>query len=89
MDRRVAVRHDMVKRTQIAASTTALICTTLDLSVTGARLCLPEAAEFPQRVLLRLHDGAVRIARRRWQRGTQVGVEFDGQYPEGALLSRI
>ena len=87
MDRRIARRHHVVRQAQAVAADTTLVCTTIDLSVTGARLCLSEDAEFPQKVHLRLHDGAVRIARRRWQRGAQVGVQFDGQYEEWTTRS--
>ena len=82
MDRRIALRHHVVRRAHVTAANATLDCAAFDLSVTGARLCLFEPTEFPQRVLLRLHDGVVRIARRRWQRGVQIGVEFDSQYEE-------
>jgi len=82
MERRIAPRHHVVRRAQIGSGSMSISCATFDLSVTGARLCLLEAGDFPPRVFLRLQDGAVRVARRRWQRDMQVGVEFESQSEE-------
>ena len=76
MDRRIAPRHQMIKPAQIVYGTTTLGCAIFDLSVTGARLFLLGAAELPQRVILRLPGEQVRVGRRCWQRGTEVGFEF-------------
>jgi hypothetical protein len=48
----------------------------LDLSMTGARVCLPAGAQVPDLVLLYLLADAVRAARVRWREGSDVGFEF-------------
>lgn len=79
MDQRIAPRQQMIKRAQIVYGATTLDCAAFDLSVTGARLSLLAAVDLPDRVILRLPSGVVRVARRCWQRGTQVGFEFYGR----------
>ena len=72
----------------MTAGSITLVCAAFDVSVTGVRLCLFNAAQIPKRVLLRLHDGVVRIGCCRWQRDVQVGVEFDSQYEDPVSLKR-
>ncbi|MBI0539260.1 hypothetical protein D9599_27400 [Roseomonas sp. KE2513] len=86
MERRAASRHLMIKGAQIVCGGTSLNCAAFDLSVAGTRLCLLEYAEIPERVLLKLPGGAVRVARRCWQRGVEVGFEFIAQRE---ALSRV
>jgi hypothetical protein len=86
MERRIAPRHQMIKRAQIVYAATTLDCAAFDLSVTGARLYLLSAVDVPERVTLRLPEGVVRVARRCWQRGSELGFEFYGQR---VALSRL
>jgi hypothetical protein len=64
-------------------------CVVLDVSQSGARVHLVAPGEAPEAVFLRLPDGAVRMARRRWQRDEDVGFEFlDVPVPETASYPR-
>jgi hypothetical protein len=55
-------------------------CVALDVSVTGARVYLPDPALLTQvelwRVTLRLPDGTDRVGRRIWQSHNELGFEF-------------
>jgi hypothetical protein len=53
-----------------------LDCIVLDASPRGARVRFGAPVTVPDRVRLMLRDGSVRDARRRWSRGTQMGLEF-------------
>ncbi|MBC4017618.1 hypothetical protein H7965_20110 [Siccirubricoccus deserti] len=68
----------MIKEARIAFGEVLLTCAAFDLSSTGARICLFDPVEVPEMVELRLPDGLLQPARRRWQQGTQVGLEFVG-----------
>jgi hypothetical protein len=76
MDKRQVPRTRMIKSVRIISAEKALDCVVLDLSATGARIHLTTEWDVPETVLLRLPDGAVRPARRRWQRDADAGFEF-------------
>ncbi|HEY8610549.1 MAG TPA: PilZ domain-containing protein [Roseomonas sp.] len=76
MDRRRALRSRMIKRGQLVSGGASLNCVVLDLSRTGARIHLAAPSKLPEVVVLRLPDGALRNARRRWQRDADAGLEF-------------
>ena len=76
MDRRRAPRSRMIKRGQLVSGETSLNCVVLDLSRTGARIHLTSPWSLPEIVVLRLPDGVLRDARRRWQRDAEAGYEF-------------
>jgi hypothetical protein len=66
----------MIKRGRIISPEKVLNCVVLDLSATGAGIYLTDSIDVPETVLLRLPDGVVRAARRRWQQDVAVGFEF-------------
>jgi PilZ domain len=72
-------RSKMIKRAQIAFDGSVLDCALLDISPTGALVHLFAPADVPDITTLRLSQGESRTARRRWQRGAQVGLEFVGK----------
>lgn len=76
---RRTARHKVLKAAQITYGSAALNCIVLDLSVRGARVNLAAPAEVPENVTLRLRDGTHYPARRRWARGTEIGLEFAGR----------
>lgn len=51
-------------------------CVVVDVSPTGARVHLLSPEPAPDTVLLHLPGGAVRAARRCWQREDEAGYEF-------------
>jgi hypothetical protein len=58
---------------------TTLDCTIRDISLTGARVQLVSAINIPEDFeLLIVREDMIIPARRRWQRGTSVGLEFTG-----------
>ena len=76
VERRRTARSRMIKAAQVVSGGSSLDCVVFDLSATGARLCCQTSAEIPDLVILRLPDGTLRPARRRWQRGAEGGFEF-------------
>lgn len=84
MDRTGAAeqRHDarksVLKRAHIVVEGGVLDCVVENLSTTGARVRLGAPAALPEALFLRFPDGASHAARRRWSRGTAVGLEFEG-----------
>jgi hypothetical protein len=87
MDRRRVRRNYLIKRAHIVFGGTSLDGVALDLSLVGARIFLPTPSEVPERVILRLPDGDVRPAHRRWQRGAEVGFEFISRRDGISLVS--
>ena len=77
-DARRSGRTRKVRAAQIAFGSTALDCALLDVSPGGARVLLVTRAEVPEHATLRLRGGESRAVRRRWQRGSLVGLEFVG-----------
>jgi hypothetical protein len=58
---------------------TTLDCTIRDMSFTGARVQLVSAIIIPEHFeLLIVREDMIIPARRRWQRGTSLGLEFTG-----------
>jgi hypothetical protein len=78
-------RHDarkgFLKRAQVIAGGGVVDCVVENLSATGARLRLGSPTPLPETFALRFQDGAQHAARRRWSRGTAVGIEFEGAGP--------
>jgi hypothetical protein len=66
----------MIKRAEVLFDHTSLRAAILDLSDTGARIYLYSPSNVPEVVALRLPDGAIHAACRRWQRDNQIGFEF-------------
>jgi len=76
LDQRRTARTGMIQDARIMLKDVILHCAALDLSSTGARVCFFIPFVGPEQMTLRLPDGQVRAARRRWQQGSQIGVEF-------------
>ena len=76
LDQRRTDRTGMIQDARIMLDDVILHCAALDVSSTGARVCFFIPFVAPKQLMLRLPDGQVRAARRRWQQGTQIGVEF-------------
>jgi PilZ domain len=71
-------RDRMVKRAKVTFGNAMFDCLVLDISVGGARISFATPVPIPETVALRLHDGSIYPARRRWARGTEMGLEFTG-----------
>lgn len=76
LERRQAARRHVIQGVQIIARAGSYDAVMLDVSDNGAQLQLRAPAELPPRFVLRLHDGSVRTAERRWCSGTRIGAEF-------------
>ncbi|WP_424140044.1 PilZ domain-containing protein [Roseomonas chloroacetimidivorans] len=76
MERRRAARLNMLKATQIVFGDRSLDCALTNLSLTGAGVRLFTSSDVPERVILRLPKGQVRVAQRCWQRDHEIGFEF-------------
>ena len=87
LERRQAERSRMIKAAEIIVSDEPVKCAALDVSDTGARLYLPDTDTrngiVLWQVVLRLPDGSYRAARRRWQKGNDIGFSFNHS-PAGA-----
>jgi hypothetical protein len=66
----------MIRKAEIISERMPSKVAVLDLSPTGALICLYSLAIVPTEILLRLPNGTFRRARRCWQRGQKVGLEF-------------
>jgi PilZ domain len=77
-DKRGIRRDRVVKRAQVTFGNSVLDCIVLDISIAGARISFANPVPIPEAVALRLHDGSIYPARRRWARGTDMGLEFIG-----------
>ncbi|MFC7478531.1 PilZ domain-containing protein [Dankookia sp. GCM10030260] len=76
MEQRTAYRYPMIKSVEVVDGHRSLAGAVFNLSATGARVRLFSPAVMPEVVMLRLPDGTIRSARRCWQRGAEVGFEF-------------
>ncbi|WP_424138999.1 PilZ domain-containing protein [Roseomonas chloroacetimidivorans] len=83
MERRRAARQQVIRLGQLAVAETPIRCVVFDLSRAGARIHLFAPCAVPETVILRLPDGTIRQARRRWQRDAAVGLEFSGMAASG------
>ena len=88
MEQRHDARKAFLKRAQIIDGGAVLDCVVENLSATGARLRLGAPTPLPEAFALRFNDGASHAARRRWSRGTTVGVEFEGAGPSAEAERR-
>ena len=75
-ERRQTVRTAMISGASFTAGAITRSCVVVDTSVGGVRLYLLDGANVPEQVVLHLPGREVRLARRRWQRGTEAGFEF-------------
>ncbi|HEY8612341.1 MAG TPA: PilZ domain-containing protein [Roseomonas sp.] len=76
VERRHLSRRRRIEEAEITFDHTSLKVMLLDLSDTGARVTLYTPSDVPEVVSLRLPDGSIRVACRRWQRNDEVGFEF-------------
>ena len=82
-EQRHDARKSLLKRAQVINGSTVLDCVVENLSATGARLRFGVPLPVPDTFALRFPDGALHPARRRWARGTAVGIAFEGEGPVG------
>ena len=87
-EQRSDTRKSFLKRAQIIDGATVLDCVVENLSATGARLRFGVPIPVPATFVLRFLGGASHAARRRWARGTAVGIVFDGEGPAGEAERR-
>ena len=72
-------RRGVLKRAHIVVDGAALLdCVVENLSHIGARLRVGTPKPLPKIFALRFPDGTSHVARRRWSRGTTVGMAFEG-----------
>ena len=82
IEQRHAARKGFLKRALIVLDGGGVVdCVVENLSATGARLRLGNPRPLPEAFALRFPDGTSHPARRRWSRGTAVGVAFEGAGP--------
>lgn len=86
-DQRREYRKAFLKRAQIVFNGAGIDCIVENMSEGGARIRLGTPIALPDVVSLRFNDGTSYSARRRWSRGTVVGIQFDGEGP-GAEAGR-
>jgi hypothetical protein len=75
-ERRRQARGRMITGGALERKAESIRCVVLDVSPTGARVHLLAPEPAPEVVLLHLPGGAVRAARRCWQRNGEAGYEF-------------
>jgi hypothetical protein len=85
MERRSADRHGVLALAVVEYGFESLRGLILDISSTGARICIPSLAEMPEVVTLQLPNGVVHTACCRWRRGDEAGFIF---LPGGSQGSR-
>ena len=76
VEQRGAARSYAIKPGRIMCGDLSLACVIFELSATGMRVCLAADAIIPERVILQMPNGALRAARRVWQKNDEVGFEF-------------
>jgi hypothetical protein len=81
IEQRQASRKGFLKRAQIIDGNTVLDCLIENMSLAGARLRFAHPTPLPEAFALRFPDGTSHAARRRWSRGTTVGIAFEGGGP--------
>jgi hypothetical protein len=69
------------------ASGTVTDCEFHDESAHGVLAVTATPLPVPERVMIKLNNGALKLATRRWTNGSKIGFEFD-KIPEGAEPSR-
>lgn len=76
--RRDGLRKRMIRSAEIILGDgQTVFCITLDRSVDGAQLHIPQLVELPFEFLARIEDDDVsRTCRVRWRRGNSIGVQF-------------
>lgn len=77
-DKRSALRQPVLKGAKAQFDNAVVDCLVLDFSVHGARVSVDGFVPFPERLVLELRTGSRWHATRRWQRGTEVGLELTG-----------
>ena len=87
-EQRNVARKGFLKRAQIVDGRTALDCVVENLSAAGAGLRFGVPVPVPETFKLRFPDGTTHPARRRWARGTAVGIAFEGEGPVGEAERR-
>lgn len=81
VDQRTDQRRRVMKGTKIAYSDFVFVvdCAVRDLSQSGARISVSSAVQIPDEfMLVFVQDRAMRKARVRWRRASELGVEFEG-----------
>ncbi len=77
-DKRIAARQPVLKGAKAHFGNSVVDCLILDLSEQGVRVSIDGFVAFPDALMLELRSGSRWDAVRRWQRGTEIGLEFTG-----------
>jgi hypothetical protein len=75
-ERRQAPRERLIQGATLIGPGAGLRCVLLDLSEGGARLWLPDPGLVPALMVIRIAGAPDRAARRRWQHGQEMGLQF-------------
>lgn len=76
---RGAPRNRVLKGAQVVFGNAVFDCVVLNISVSGARVSFSAPIVVPEVVALRLRDGSIYPASRRWTQGLEMGLEFIGR----------
>lgn len=77
-NRRCDQRRSVLKGAKMLFSDSIVDCLVINISEVGARVRTAAIMPIPERITLRLSDGATFTAVRRWARGTETGLSFEG-----------
>lgn len=77
-DRRNDARMTVLSTVRIVFEGATIRGALLDVSGSGAKVCVRGAAQIPERVLLYFPDETVEAAHLRWRDGEDLGFEFLG-----------
>lgn len=75
-DKRASERRPVLRGAKIELGASVIDCLVLDQSTAGVRVSTDGPVAVPDEVTVELRSGARWTARRRWQRGTEIGLEF-------------
>ncbi len=81
VERRNEVRSPLGDRAMLIFGQSALDCTVLDVSTSGAKVRVSAAAVVPKQLILQFQLGNAFAARRLWVIGDQIGLLFDTSAP--------
>jgi hypothetical protein len=76
VERRTESRTTVLSTARIVFEGATIRGALLDVSSTGAKVCLPRGTQVPDLVLLYLPDETVAAARVRWREGDDIGFEL-------------
>jgi hypothetical protein len=87
--RRKAARERVIRAAQMIFGNSVVDCIVLDVSGEGARVSTGAPVPVPPELILRFRSGAAYRARRRWTKGLQIGLAYDGPVVLGAEAALV